>query len=186
MKSEHQQRVEEFMRLAGQEVPEVPTKPSNEVRILRAKLIFEEAMETITQGLGVTMLMDLTQGYQKFMDSFKCDGKFNMVETIDGCIDLSVVNTGTLSALGVPDLPFLEEVDKNNLAKFGPGGYRADGTDEKPGPVGKWMKPPGHKPPDIAGVLDDIRREAEGFPSRKECLENALGQDPLNTEEELS
>lgn len=32
-KTEHQQRVEEFMRLAGQEVPDRPTIPSEEVRL---------------------------------------------------------------------------------------------------------------------------------------------------------
>lgn len=36
-------------------------------------------------------------------------------------------------------------VDENNLAKFGPGGYRRDD--------GKWIKPPGHKPPAIAKAL---------------------------------
>ena len=46
-RSEHQQRVDEFMRLAKQNLPAVPTEPSEEVRLLRAKLIFEEAVETI-------------------------------------------------------------------------------------------------------------------------------------------
>jgi predicted HAD superfamily Cof-like phosphohydrolase len=79
---------------------------------------------------------------------FQAHGQFNMEETIDGCCDLSVVTIGTLSTLGVPDKPFLEEVDNNNLAKFGPGGYRND--------YGKWVKPPGHKPPDISRILSEL------------------------------
>ncbi|RME85522.1 MAG: hypothetical protein D6785_04320, partial [Planctomycetota bacterium] len=47
MKSPHQKRVEEFMRLAGQEIPEVPTLPDEKTRLLRSKLILEEALETI-------------------------------------------------------------------------------------------------------------------------------------------
>ena len=73
-----------------------------------------------------------------------------MVETIDGCCDLAVVTTGTLSACGVPDLPFQQAVDQNNLEKFGPGNTIRDD--------GKLIKPPGHKPPDIAGILSRLAR----------------------------
>jgi predicted HAD superfamily Cof-like phosphohydrolase len=73
------------------------------------------------------------------------DFALNTAEVIDGCCDLKVVTTGTLSAFGLPDELFQEEVDTNNLAKFGPGGRRRED--------GKWVKPPNHKPPDIAGLL---------------------------------
>lgn len=46
-KSPHQQRVEEFMGKFGQEVPDKPTMPDEDTRLLRAKLIFEETLETI-------------------------------------------------------------------------------------------------------------------------------------------
>ena len=42
--SDHQKRVEELMIKAGQNLPEVPIMPSKEVRLLRAKLILEEAL----------------------------------------------------------------------------------------------------------------------------------------------
>ncbi len=49
--SSHQQRVEHFMRQARQPLPEEPSIPSEEIRRLRAKLILEEALETI-KALG--------------------------------------------------------------------------------------------------------------------------------------
>lgn len=146
-KSEHQQQVEEFMRLAKQEVPDKPTVPSEEVRLLRARLIYEECMETLEDGLGVIIRWDMNKKNPEGVVSpeFIIRKDFNMEELIDGCCDISVVTTGTLSACGIPDTPFQEEVDNNNLAKFGPGhSWREDG---------KLIKPPGHKPPNIKQIL---------------------------------
>lgn len=139
-KSEHQKRVEELMHRAGQSVLETPMLPSEEVRYLRAKLIFEEALETI-EALGFKIQMkpfDLDLEIVKGNDP-------NMTEIVDGCADIIVVTTGTLSAHGVADQAILKAVDENNLEKFGPGSYRRED--------GKWMKPPGHKPADIMGLL---------------------------------
>lgn len=180
MRSEHQKRVDEFMILAKQEVPEeIQINPSDELRILRAKLIYEEVVpELIKKGLGIEIR---TTDYHDNPTSdtnfdYIVARPFNLEETIDGCCDAKVVITGTLSALGVPDEPFQELVDVNNLAKFGPGGYRAEGESHptKPGPLGKWIKPPGHKPPDIAGLVDAIRREYEEFPDDNRPVEEVL------------
>lgn len=73
------------------------------------------------------------------------DNKPDLVEIVDGLADISVVNTGTFSALGVADDLILETVDQNNLNKFGPGSY-LDSS-------GKWRKPPGHKKPDFLECL---------------------------------
>lgn len=144
MRSAHQQRVDEFMRLAGQELPTVPTVPSDEVRLLRAKLIFEEAMETI-KALGVSIVDEMN--YAPLLDElqFKITGPMDIVEVVDGCCDTIVVTTGTLSAIGVSDEAMQRAIDESNLAKFGPGGYRRDD--------GKWIKPPDHKAPDIMALL---------------------------------
>lgn len=151
MKSDHQLRVEEFMRLAGQEVPKSPALPSLEVRRLRAKLILEEALETI-HALGFSINAD-------FLDSRKLENAYclelvdvgdpNLEEIIDGCCDIKVVTTGTLSACGLPDDLFQEEVDNNNLAKFGPGHSRRSD--------GKLIKPPDHKPPKIKELLETLK-----------------------------
>lgn len=149
VKSAHQERVEEFMKLAGQEVPAVPTYPSHEVMKLRAKLILEEALETV-EALGfhaVVKSVDNVVAVKVAMERLELhnDGVVDIAEVIDGCCDLKVVTTGTLSAFGLPDELFQEEVDDNNMAKFGPGGRRRED--------GKWVKPPNHQPPDIQGLL---------------------------------
>lgn len=138
-KSDHQRRVEEFMAHAGQAVPQIPILPDEAGRHFRAKMILEESLETI-EGLGFEVVMG--DDGPMLMRSNKAP---DLIEIVDGCADLHVVSTGTLSACGVSDIDLMEEVDKNNLAKFGPGSHRrADG---------KWMKPPTHVPPDILGIL---------------------------------
>jgi len=132
------------MRHARQETPDFPGIPSKEVLELRAKLLYEETMETIA-ALGVTVRTD----FVTLETTFIADGEPSLVEIIDGCCDVAVVTAGTLLACGVPDEPFLKLVCDNNLAKFGPGhSWRPDG---------KLIKPPGHKPPDIAGELAKLR-----------------------------
>lgn len=106
MRSEHQQRIDEFMVKAGQMVPFARTQPDEATRILRAKLILEEAFETIIKGLGVAMVFPMDWRWDPKPVEFRIDGPFK---------------------------------------KFGPGhSIRADG---------KLVKPPGHKPPDIAAEL---------------------------------
>lgn len=148
MKSKHQERVEEFMMLAGQEIPPYPQLPSLQVRELRAKLILEEALETI-EALGFDVCSDTNVARVTMKTCWLAPNhNEDLVEIIDGLCDISVVNTGTASAIGVPLEPFLEEVDANNLAKFGPGhSIREDG---------KLVKPPGHQPPNIQGILDSL------------------------------
>lgn len=151
MKSEHQQRVEMLMCKAGQCVMPVPMVSSPEVRLLRARLILEEAIETVVKGLAV----EISAG-PGFIDSVEDLGlrvstsqEPDLVEIADGCADISVVTIGTMSACGIRDVELLREVDESNLRKFGPGGYRRDD--------GKWVKPPDFQPPDIKGVLERQR-----------------------------
>lgn len=141
------------MRAAGQAVPPHPAEPSPEDRLLRARLILEEAFETIEKGLGINVTIEppgIGAGSAyciRFKDlRMAVVRPFNMIETVDGCGDVSVVTIGTLSACGVADGPILAEIDRANLQKFGPGGHRNPET-------GKWEKPPDHRPPDILGRL---------------------------------
>lgn len=148
-KTQHQKRVEALMKKARQEVPDSVKLPSENVLKLRASLILEEALETI-RALGVTVLN--RSGGDSVTDCamsdffLSCDpSRADLVEIADGCADLSVVTTGTLSACGIDDKELLQEVDKNNLAKFGPGhSYREDG---------KLIKPPNHQKPNIAAII---------------------------------
>jgi predicted HAD superfamily Cof-like phosphohydrolase len=141
VKSDHQKRVEELMRRAGQDVPSRPFMPSALIRKLRANLILEEALETI-EALGFDVIMRPFDNTLVLREAEPPD----LVKIVDGCADTIVVTTGTLSACGVRDQPILEAVDLNNLGKFGPGSYRRED--------GKWMKPPGHVPPDLRSLLE--------------------------------
>lgn len=163
-RSAHQQRVDAFKLSAGQKVPSVPTLPSEKDAEMLAALLLEETLETIHDlGVKVTCLQ-VTPGPdgegvehelvlvdpkvdmdQHGEPSYEYTGPQNIVGAVDGALDVRVVATGLLSGLGVPDLLLQEEVDWNNLSKFGPGHtFRADG---------KLVKPPGHKPPRIREIL---------------------------------
>jgi hypothetical protein len=127
------------MSKARQVVPATPTVPEEKIRLLRARLILEEACETI-HALG----FGLQVGELK-----PRPGGIDLVDIADGCGDLSVVTIGTLSACGIEDEPVLREIDENNLTKFRPGHT----IDE----FGKLLKPADHKPPDLAGVLREMK-----------------------------
>ena len=157
--TEHYSRVRQLMRkIPGQDTPDELTIPSADTRKLRAKLIIEEALETIA-SLGVRVIwdgelepggLDLREDTIRFscFDNNNQRLKPNIIGIADGCADISVVTIGTLIACGIPDVELLRMVDENNLAKFGPGSYlREDG---------KWVKPPDHKPPNIAGYINSL------------------------------
>lgn len=167
--TDHYVAVCEFMKLAGQTVREVPAMPSLEERTLRARLILEEAIETI-EALGIDVVISGQSAapctaWSRFLRkteqasnrgdialSFTASNKApDLIEIADGCADIAVVTTGTLIACGIPDRPLMDLVNRNNLAKFGPGGRRNEAT-------GKWEKPPGHRPPDVAGLLERLLR----------------------------
>jgi len=138
IQTNHQERIERFMIFAGQKVPKKPKIPTLEVRKLRAELILEEAIELIA-ALGFGIRFDFTKGL--CIQDVGRDP--DLIKITDGCCDLSVVTIGTLSACGIQDAVPLALVDQNNLEKLN--GYK--------GANGKWIKPVGHKPPDLAKEL---------------------------------
>lgn len=150
LKSGHQKRVESFMRKAGQGVPDAVTIPDGETRVLRAKLIMEEAMETV-KALGVVLYCDgdgsVDLLYADLGFSDKGVEYVDVPEVVDGCCDIKVVTTGTLSAFGVADDPCQIEVDNANLRKFAEGGYRRED--------GKWIKPADWRPPNWVRILGE-------------------------------
>lgn len=153
--SEHYCRVADFMNKAGQEVPNKVIEPSTEVRELRAKLILEEALETIKAlGFDVEIDSDSPAHVNIKKCCFQPWHNFNLVEVIDGCCDIKVVTTGTLIACGVPDEYAQILVDKSNLQKFGPGGRRRED--------GKWLKPDDWKAPDWDKFLMELTAEQNG------------------------
>ena len=98
-----QQDIYDFMVKAGQETPDIPHFPSDQVKNLRIKLIQEE-------------LNELKEAFEH--DDFK--------ESCDAIVDILVVTIGAAVALGIDIEPFWNMVHKSNMAKFGQGGYRRD------------------------------------------------------------
>lgn len=101
-----QQSVKEWMQQFQQETPEKPVIPNLETRKLRAKLILEEALETL-QGLGISAYVSNQDNEYESIHDFHFD--FHEVDTwkpsleliADGCEDLKVVTEGTLVACGL-------------------------------------------------------------------------------------
>ena len=161
MPSPHYLRVREFMRRVGQDTPPSPVTPDAPTRMLRAKLILEEALETVA-ALGVEVTVSAGEanvplGAGSSSLSFETTAEADLEGVVDGCADISVVTIGTLIAFGVDDEPVLEEVDAANLRKFGPGSRMRDD--------GKWIKPPDWTPPDILGVVDRLGTPQEASSS---------------------
>lgn len=126
-KTVSQQQVEQFMEKAGQTVPTAPVMPNEETRILRAKLIFEEAIrELLGEGLAVTLhvtddegfLVDVLANKERLHIRVHPTRQPNLTLIADGAADTEVVVKGTLSACGIADARLQEMVNESNLAKF--------------------------------------------------------------------
>lgn len=130
-----QKQVKDWMTAFGQECPEKPTIPSLEVRKLRAKLILEEALETIW-ALGLQAEITSIHAHSLHTQDiafYEHSKEANLLEIADGCEDLKVVTDGTLVACGLVDIeytychsgnsdkaydPFFDEVMRSNWTKL--------------------------------------------------------------------
>src|SRR6266436_8790440 len=122
-----QQQVKEFMQFFGQDTPEKPTQLTEEIAKLRAKLILEEAFETITRGLGLSIFLD--QGpesnvlleeddLQNIKIEFFKQKEVDLVELADGLADSAYVcSFGTAVAAGIDLEPIQDEVHASNMSK---------------------------------------------------------------------
>lgn len=146
-----QEKVREF-HLVVVEQPVSPAAPEIRHGYLRAKLILEEAIETAFALVGarngqVLVHTQLNEVLQQ-MARDKRTGAPDLVEAIDGCMDLLYVTYGTMEDIGLDSSPFFDEVHRSNMSKAG-GTVDVDG---------KKLKPRGYSPPDIAGVLARVSK----------------------------
>lgn len=129
-------QVVEFEKAAGHELsnrkPQVPDMKTAE---LRFKLIAEESKETLDALTEI--MLDMSENEPVRNDK--------LAEFADGLADLIWVAIGSAIHFGI-DLPAVfQEVDRTNMAKFGPGSWVREDF--------KIMKPPSWTPPDIEGIL---------------------------------
>ena len=163
---DHVDGIVSFMQKAGQATPEKLTVPSEQDRILRAKLIIEEAFELINKGLGIEV-----NNFGHFLKpndfGYIITGEADPIESLDGACDLYWVGVGGVAIVfGAHLNSVLDEVDRSNQSKFIDGHRREDG---------KWQKGQSYSPADIKSVLKDrVRPLGEAYYAfEHECGDNA-------------
>ena len=122
-----QQDIVTLMKQFDQEVKGSPELPDAQTRLLRARLVFEEALEFV-KGCGCTV--NLTGASSKaepgcaVIDNIEVALDPNrapdFIEYVDGCIDQLVVTYGALNAAGVEAQPAWDEVQRSNMSKAWP------------------------------------------------------------------
>jgi hypothetical protein len=126
-----QTQVAEFMTKFGQEVPKSPIQLDEKTAKLRAALILEEAFETITKGLGLSVrLVDSYENHSSDFTvkegslncltfDFKKEKEPDLVQLADGLGDLAyVAEFGTAVAAGIDLEPIQDEIHRSNMSKL--------------------------------------------------------------------
>lgn len=151
----YQAMVHEFHQATDSVIGTTPELRSSE---LRARLIMEEAVETVA-AMGFAVKADI----YKPTGAFAFDDKDhvahfsgfylvpNFEDVIDGYCDLLYVVFGSAVTDGIDLDPFFAEVHRANMEKA-TGPKREDG---------KQLKPEDWKPPDIEGQLARAQMDAE-------------------------
>jgi predicted HAD superfamily Cof-like phosphohydrolase len=119
-----QEDIVTLMTQFEQEVKESPELPDAGTRLLRARLVFEEALEFV-RGCGCTVTMSgssdeedaVIDGIRVVLDP---NGTPDFTEYVDGCIDQLVVTYGALNAAGVKAQSAWDEVQRSNMSKAWP------------------------------------------------------------------
>jgi predicted HAD superfamily Cof-like phosphohydrolase len=122
-----QEDIATLMKQFNQQVKESPELPDPDTRLLRARLVFEEAIEFV-KGCGCTVARTVAalngEEQTALIDSIAVvldpSGKPDFVEYVDGCIDQLVVTYGALNAAGVKAQPAWDEVQRSNMSKAWP------------------------------------------------------------------
>ena len=185
-----QEDVVTLMRQFAQEVKEAPELPDAETRLLRARLVFEEALEFV-RGCGCTVAMAGSGGDQALAINEICvvtdaAGTPDFTEYVDACIDQLVVTYGALNAAGVKVESAWDEVQRSNMSKAWPHCSVCDvvlvrekdedlvhpkGADAHGGnwhtilrvhkrEDGKFIKAPTYSPANLTRVIEDQIEEA--------------------------
>ena len=144
-----QEQVEEFHRAMNQTIG---TDPDIRDAKLRASLILEEALETVTAIVGSETALHMLKQVCDERDLDERHFEPDLVQAIDGLADILYVVYGSAVSFGIDLEPFFEEVHFSNLAKAN-GPVRADG---------KRLKPEGWRPPRIAEILTGVKNSLTG------------------------
>jgi len=122
-----QEDIVTLMTQFDQQVKDSPELPDAHTRLLRARLVFEEALEFV-KGCGCTVTMTIAgangEKQTPVIDDIAVvldpNGNPDFAEYVDGCIDQLVVTYGALNAAGVKAQPAWDEVQRSNMSKAWP------------------------------------------------------------------
>ena len=147
-----QEDIKTLMKLYGQEIKSKPELPDRETRLLRARLIFEEALEFVVAS-GCTISPKFNISDNSMIAEYEVveadeDTNLSLVEMVDAIGDILVVTYGAANACGVEVQPVWDEIQRSNLSKVWP-----DGTIHKR-EDGKVLKPDTYSAADISNVLN--------------------------------
>lgn len=123
--NEAQRSAEIFMEAARQPVRATPTTEINPGEPERIKEVLNSEVEELHKAIA----------------------EKNLVEIADGIGDIIYVLLTVSATHGIDIGPVVQEICNNNLLKLEKKPYQFS-------PTGKLLKPAGHPPPDIKGVLE--------------------------------
>jgi len=120
-----QEDIVTLMKQFDQQVKDAPELPDPATRLLRARLVFEEALEFVKGcGCTVTTTSAGAKAETPVIDDISVVldpvGKPDLTEYVDGCIDQLVVTYGALNAAGIKAQPAWDEVQRSNMSKAWP------------------------------------------------------------------
>jgi predicted HAD superfamily Cof-like phosphohydrolase len=119
-----QEDIVALMTQFEQEVKDAPELPDAATRLLRARLVFEEALEFV-RACGCTVAVAGSDGEKSpVIDEISVvaapEVAPDFTEYVDGCIDQLVVTYGALVAAGVKAQSAWDEVQRSNMSKAWP------------------------------------------------------------------
>lgn len=109
-----QRQVRDFVQLI-QAGPTSPARPAIRDAELRARLIAEEAAETVAGLVGGTAARAILNEYAA---AAATRGPPDLTEVVDGICDLIYVAYGAAEAVGVDLEPFFDDVHRANMTKL--------------------------------------------------------------------
>lgn len=162
-----QNQVRELMLRMGQECPDNPVMPSEEVRVQRIRFIAEELCE-LSEALGMRLEIGGLRRHAILVYA-EDDLEPDLVAAYDANLDIEVMSIGTAVAMGYHLQPGWDEVHRSNNTKT-------------PNGKGKFTKGENYSPPNLQRVLQQqiyksearvLRSQADDLMDKAEAIEKS-------------
>ncbi|RME57725.1 MAG: hypothetical protein D6780_07865 [Candidatus Dadabacteria bacterium] len=111
-------KVEKFMKLAGQVVRDSLDAGSKEERLLGAQLLLSETLEYVIKGLGIAPVVQGVKITDPDALKFEEFREPNPTEMVDGLADVAYTMIWNANAFGIPLEEAYDIISDNNLEKF--------------------------------------------------------------------